>query len=286
MRKTGLGRGLDALLPVDQELLETVVREISVDEIDTNTDQPRKDFDQEALEQLAESIRAMGVLSPILVCGENSRYRIIAGERRYRASRMAGLTTVPCIVKNLSDAEQMEAALVENLQREDLNPMEEAAAIQSLMKTCGYTQDMAAKRLGKSRSAVANTLRLLRLPEEIQALIAQGSITAGHARALLSIEDSEKQMALARQIADGLVTVRDVEYAAEAARQGVAQQAKPQKAPRTLSPEMTELQDHLREAFGLKTAITGSDKQGKIVLTYKSTAELERLYDLLKQILS
>lgn len=283
MKKTGLGRGLDALLPMNQDVLENVVREIPVDDIDTNADQPRKDFDEEALMQLADSIQEIGVLSPILVCEEGGRYRIIAGERRYRAGRIAGLSTIPCIVKNLSDQEQMEAALVENLQREDLNAIEAAQAIQSLMKTCGYTQETAARRLGKSRSSVANTLRLLNLPEEIQKMITNGTMTAGHARALLSVEDPAKQLELAGKIAAGQITVREVEAAAEQIKAGAEKKRKPAAVPHRLPPEMDELQSYLREAFGMKTTITGNTKKGKITLSYKSEQELEHLYDTVKQ---
>lgn len=174
MKRGGLGRGLDVLLPQSEELLETVVRDIAIDDIDPNTAQPRRDFDKEALEQLAESIRQAGVLSPILVVENGMRYRIVAGERRYRASRLAGLSSVPCIVRDLTTEQQMEAALIENLQREDLNPIEEANAIKSLMQECGYTQEQAAQKLGKSRPAIANMLRLLNLPKEITELVVTG----------------------------------------------------------------------------------------------------------------
>ena len=167
MKKTGLGRGLDALLPQSDDFLDTTVREIPIADIDPNLSQPRKEFDKEALEQLADSIRQAGILQPILVMENGTRYRIIAGERRYRAARIAGLDTIPCIARNLTEEQQMEAALIENLQREDLNPIEEAQAIHSLMQQCGYTQEETAKRLGKSRPAVANLLRLLTLPESI-----------------------------------------------------------------------------------------------------------------------
>lgn len=184
MKRSGLGRGLDVLLPQNDELFQTVVQEIAIDDIDPNTAQPRKDFDKEALEQLAESIRSAGVLSPILVVQDGMRYRIVAGERRYRASRLAGLSTVPCIVRDLTNEQQMEAALIENLQRQDLNPIEEASAIRSLMDECGYTQEQAAQKLGKSRPAIANTLRLLTLPKQVLTLVQSGELSAGHARVL------------------------------------------------------------------------------------------------------
>ena len=194
MKRGGLGRGLDVLLPQSEELLETVVRDIAIDDIDPNTAQPRRSFDKEALEQLADSIREAGVLSPILVVENGMRYRIVAGERRYRASRLAGLETVPCIVRSMTTEQQMEAALIENLQRQDLNPIEEANAIRSLMQECGYTQEQAAQRLGKSRPAIANALRLLNLPDEIIELVAQGDLSAGHARVLAGLESQTRQL--------------------------------------------------------------------------------------------
>ncbi|MEG0125955.1 MAG: ParB/RepB/Spo0J family partition protein, partial [Clostridia bacterium] len=197
MKRGGLGRGLDVLLPQSDELLETVVRDIAIDDIDPNTAQPRREFDKEALEQLAQSIREAGVLSPILVVENGMRYRIVAGERRYRACRLAGIENVPCIVRNLTNEQQMEAALIENLQREDLNAIEEANAIRSLMQECGYTQEQAAQKLGKSRSAIANMLRLLNLPKSIIDLVSAGDLSAGHARVLAGLESEERQKELA-----------------------------------------------------------------------------------------
>ncbi|MEG1776046.1 MAG: ParB/RepB/Spo0J family partition protein, partial [Clostridia bacterium] len=199
MKRGGLGRGLDVLLPQSDELLETVVRDIDIEDIDPNTAQPRRDFDREALEQLTQSIREAGVLSPILVVENGMRYRIVAGERRFRASRMAGLTSVPCIVRNFTTEQQMEAALIENLQREDLNPIEEANAIRGLMQECGYTQEQAAQKLGKSRPVIANMLRILNLPTEITDLVVTGELSAGHARVLAGVEPQSRQLELAHQ---------------------------------------------------------------------------------------
>ena len=197
MKRGGLGRGLDVLLPQSGELLETVVRDISIDEIDPNASQPRRDFDKEALEQLADSIREAGVLSPILVVENGMRYRIVAGERRYRAARLAGLETVTCIVRSMTNEQQMEAALIENLQRQDLNPIEEAAAIRSLMQECGYTQEQAARKLGKSRPAIANALRLLNLPKAVTDLVVTGDLSAGHARVLAGLDSEARPQELA-----------------------------------------------------------------------------------------
>jgi len=278
MKRGGLGRGLDVLLPQSDSLLETVVRDIAIDDIDPNSDQPRRDFDKDALEQLAQSIREAGVLSPILVVENGSRYRIVAGERRFRASRIAGLTTVPCIVRELTTEQQMEAALIENLQREDLNPIEEAAAIRSLMQECGYTQEQASKKLGKSRPAIANSLRLLSLPQAITDLVISGDLSAGHARVLAGIESEVRKLELAHQCVLHGWSVRRLE---EAAREKTA----PAKPVRVVTPELEELQNHMREALGLKTVLTGTEKKGKITLSYNSAEELEHLYEVIGRLL-
>ncbi len=275
MKRSGLGRGLDVLLPQNQELLETVVRDIAIDDIDPNSDQPRREFDKEALEQLADSIREAGVLSPILVVENGMRYRIVAGERRYRASRLAGLSSVPCIVRSMTNEQQMEAALIENLQREDLNPIEEAYAIRSLMQECGYTQEQASKKLGKSRPAVANALRLLNLPKGITDMVVSGQLSAGHARVLAGVESESRQLELAHQCVLHDYSVRKLE---EAAKEKLA--AAPKRAQASLTPEMDTLQNHMREAFGLKTTLSGTEKKGKITLSYNSAEELEHLYEV------
>ena len=281
MKRGGLGRGLDVLLPQNEELLETVVRDSAKDDIAPQPAQPRRNVDQEALEQLADSIREAGVLSPILVVENGMRYRIVAGERRYRASRLAGLESVPCIVRSMTTEQQMEAALIENLQRQDLNPIEEANAIRSLMQECGYTQEQAAQKLGKSRPAIANALRLLNLPGEIIDLVAQGDLSAGHARVLAGVESQTRQLELAHQCVLHGYSVRKLEELAK---------AKPLERKATavaaLSPELTALQNTMREALGLKTALTGTENKGKITLSYNSAEELEHLYEVLGRLLS
>lgn len=279
MKRGGLGRGLDVLLPQTDSLLETVVRDIAIDDIDPNSDQPRREFDKAALEQLADSIREAGVLSPILVVEDGMRYRIVAGERRYRASRIAGLSTVPCIVRSMTTEQQMEAALIENLQREDLNPIEEAAAIRSLMQECGYTQEQAAKKLGKSRPAIANALRLLNLPKQITDLVAAGDLSAGHARVLAGVESETRQLELAHQCVLQGYSVRRLEEMAK------EKPAKPSKKIKSLSPELDMLQSNMREALGLKTTLTGTEKKGKITLAYHSAEELEHLYEVISRLL-
>lgn len=280
MKRGGLGRGLDVLLPQSDNLLETVVRDIPIDDVDPNAEQPRRDFDKAALEQLADSIREAGVLSPILVVENGSRYRIVAGERRYRASRLAGLTTVPCIVRSMTTEQQMEAALIENLQRQDLNPIEEAAAIRSLMQECGYTQEEAAKKLGRSRPAIANALRLLTLPKQITDLVVSGDLSAGHARVLAGIESEKRQLELAHQCVLHGYSVRRLE---EAAREKPAEPKAKKEV--LLSPELSELQSSMREALGLKTVFSGNEKKGKITLSYNSAQELEHLYEVIGRLL-
>ena len=276
----GLGRGLDSLFPGAEEW-GTSIQEIPVGELDPNPDQPRQSFDQESIGQLADSIRDQGVLQPLLVVpASGGRYRIIAGERRYRASRLAGLETVPCIVKDIDVIRQMEIALIENLQREDLNPMEAARGIQALMKQCGYTQEKVSTRLGKSRPAVANLLRLLSLPEEVTEMVRDGLISAGHARVLAGIRSAEEQIRLAKRAADEGMSVRRLEQLAAAAKE------KPVKKRRAVSlpAELGELQEKIRLKTGLKSALTGSITKGRIVLQYSSRDELERLNELLDQI--
>lgn len=280
MKRGGLGRGLDVLLPQNGELLETVVRDISIDEIDPNASQPRRDFDKEALEQLADSIREAGVLSPILVVENGMRYRIVAGERRYRAARLAGLETVPCIVRSMTNEQQMEAALIENLQRQDLNPIEEAAAIRSLMQECGYTQEEAARKLGKSRPAIANALRLLNLPKAVTDLVVTGDLSAGHARVLAGLDSEARQLELAHQCVLHGYSVRKLEELAK------ARPAARQTAPRReAGPELMALQNAMREALGLKTTLSGTETRGKITLSYNSAQELEHLYEVIGRLL-
>lgn len=277
MKKNALGRGLDALLP--QADWQGTVQEIDVDRIELNPDQPRKEFDQESLQQLADSIREVGLLQPILVTEERGRYRIVAGERRYRAARLAGLRAVPAIEKQFSAEEIMLAALVENLQREDLNPMESAAAIRRLMDLGGLTQEEAARQLGKSRPAVANLLRLLTLPASVQELVRAGDLSEGHARVLAGVKGAARKEMLARQaVAQGL-SVRALELLTR----------KPESSARSLpplpAPELRDFAERLQRATGVRAQITGDLKRGKVTLTYRSAQELESLYQALEQVL-
>ena len=265
----GLGRGLDSLFAGTEDW-GTSIQEIPVGELDPNPDQPRRTFSAESISQLADSIREQGVLQPLLVAPAGSgRYMIIAGERRYRAGREAGLETLPCIVKDIDVIRQREIALIENLQREDLNPIEAAKGIRALMDQCGYTQEKVSTRLGKSRPAVANMLRLLQLPDDL--------LTAGHARVLASVNGREEQLRLARKAVEEGLNVRQMEQLVKATA------AKPKKkpVPKRLPAELDELQEKIRRRTGLKSTLTGSISKGRIVLQYSSRDELERLNEIL-----
>ena len=292
-KKMGLGRGLSAILPDVEEVVESVeaapsagavivpadaVAQIPVGDIDPNRSQPRKKFDDDALLALADSIRHSGVLSPILVARDGSRYTIIAGERRWRAARLANLDTVPAIVREWDDIKRQEAALIENIQRENLKPIEDAQGINVLMSECALTQEAVAERLGKSRSAVANLLRLLNLPRKIQAAVVDGSLSAGHARVLAGIADREQQANLFAKTLQFSWSVRQLE---EAAKKSPEKKEKPRPAP--LPAEYEELSERLRHATGLKVTMEGTQQKGKIVLTYSGEEELQRLWDLLEQ---
>ncbi|MDR0928886.1 MAG: ParB/RepB/Spo0J family partition protein [Oscillospiraceae bacterium] len=271
----GLGRGLDALMPEMPAADGERVLMLPIGDIDPSPDQPRRRFDQAALKELADSIRQVGVLQPILVAETGGRYRIIAGERRWRAARMAELDSIPAIVRAMDQVARMEAALIENLQREDLNPIEEAAAVRALMEECGLTQEAAAERLGRSRPALANLLRLLTLPEKVVQLVRDGRLTAGHARALAALSDEHRCEALAQRAVDEGWSVRQIEQAA----QEIAPAQKAAPVVRRQSPEFVELEERLRFTFGMKAQIRGTLEKGRITLQYSSREELERLYE-------
>ena len=272
----GLGRGLDSLFQMTEDENATI-KEIDLGELDPNPDQPRKSFDEESISQLADSIREQGVLQPLLVVASgNGRYRIVAGERRFRASRAAGLKTVPCIIKDLDVIHEMEIALIENLQREDLNPIDAARGIRALMNQCGYTQEKVGVRLGKSRTAVTNILRLLSLSDEVTDMVRDGRLSAGHARVLAGIKDSGEQIRLAQKAVDEGMSVRQLEQ--------TAARTKAVPKPRTpvrLPAEMEELQEKILRKTGLKSSLSGGITKGKIVLQYTSREELEHFNELL-----
>lgn len=281
-RRSGLGKGLGALIPSDVGSPTTAagLRELAIDQIEPNRYQPRDQFEEESLVALTASIRELGVLQPVLVRPSgDDRYELIAGERRWRAARRAGLDTIPAVVREVDDALSLEQALVENLHRDDLNAIEEAAAYQQLIDEFGLTQEQVATRVGKSRSAVANTLRLFQLPPSIQRLIVEGRLSAGHARALLGTPDRAFQEALARRAADGGMTVREVEEAVRA-RAEADDEAPPRPTPnrRLRPPGLLELEELLSEHLDTRVRVSMGAKRGKVVVEFATLEDLERIY--------
>ena len=281
MGKKGLGKGLDALLGDFSEPQVSGLQEMDIYLIDTNEDQPRKTFDKEKLEELAESVKLHGVVQPIVVRKMGERYSIIAGERRYRAARMAGLATVPVVVRDMDEMQAREVALIENIQRENLNPIEEAAAIKSLMDLHDLTQEEVSRRISKSRPAVSNTIRLLSLPDEVQDMVKEGKLQAGHARAILAIPDDLNRTIIARRIAQSGASVREAERIVKAELNPKMEPAAPNAEKRTPDPDIRAAEDALRERLGTKVSIQGTASKGKLVIEYYTKDQLSGLYDLL-----
>lgn len=279
VKKRGLGRGLDAIFAENVADSAEGTVTIRIEEIEPNREQPRKDFDSGALAELAESIAQHGVLQPLLLRPMVSGgYRIVAGERRWRASRMAGLSEVPAVVREMSDEEEMLFALIENLQREDLTPLEEARGFQRLIEVQGLTQEEAAKAVGKSRPAVANALRLLNLPEDIQQMVEKGEISAGHARTLLSFS-SEEEMRLAAEKARSGASVRELEAMAKKSGQG-----EKKAAPRSTTPNQfyAEAQLAVGDYLGRKVKVAGTKKKGVLQIEFYGEEDLQNLLSELK----
>jgi ParB family chromosome partitioning protein len=275
----GLGAGLDTLFSNNTNEVQ-VKKTLRLSEIEPNRNQPRRYFSEEAITTLAESIREHGMIQPILVRPlSTGGYQIVAGERRWRAARMLGLDDVPVNIKELSDEETMQIALVENLQRENLNPIEEALGYNELIETYGMTQEKVAKIVGKSRSAIANSVRLLSLPERIQKMIQSGSLSAGHARALLGFDDEEMMTAVAVKAADGGLTVRQVERAAQKSSENDEKENK--KSDRHIDNYFVEMELSLKERLGRKVKVDyGSDK-GVIILEFYDKEDLAAIADKL-----
>ena len=286
----GLGRGLGALLGDDvveqpaaapevkasAEEVQDAVRMLPIRLIDPNRDQPRRSFDEDALRELAASIEAVGVIQPIIVAEVGERYSIIAGERRYRASRMAGLDEIPAIVRNWDEQRRLEAALIENLQRDDLNPIEEALGVKRLMEESSLTQEKVAERLGKSRPAVANLLRLLTLEESVQQLLIEGKLSAGHARALVTV-DKKRQVQLANLTVQQGWSVRQLErICAQPVKQ---EETKPVKVR---DQQFSRLEGMARELFGTRAKLDGTQDSGKLTLFYYSADDLQRIWEVLE----
>lgn len=289
--KMGLGRGLDSLLKAyDQEnetktvepsiskyeIRQGDTQKIDINKIYTNPNQPRKNFDKESLNELAESIRLHGLIQPIIVNEMPDGYMIIAGERRYRACKICGLQEVDAIVKQYSSKQVAEIAIIENLQREDLNPVETAKGIKQLMEEFGLTQEKVSERLGKSRSAIANSLRILSLYPEVLELVEKGKVSFGHAKILASIEDYATQLILAKKIAKDKLTVRDLEREVEA----ILGNKKKKKAPKLPSEELQDFIGDLQRRLGTKVSVIGNDHKGRIYIDYYSQDDLDRIYDI------
>ncbi|MGN0765887.1 MAG: ParB/RepB/Spo0J family partition protein [Christensenellales bacterium] len=285
MKKSGLGTGLEALLAINTESaydeqgnLNSGVEEVDIDKIITNSTQPRKSFDQKALEELAQSIKSHGVIQPILVTAVGNKYQIVAGERRYRASKIAGLAKIPVIVKNLTIQQRKEIALIENIQRQDLNPIEEAYAYKALIEEYGVTQEELAEKLGKSRPAITNALRLLTLNPVVIDMVSSGRLSAGHARCLASIKDYQVQASYAIAACDKQMSVRQLEVM-------VYNYLNPDKTPKKAKPVLTtELKDlvtDMQRVFGTKIKVVGNNTKGRICIDYFTQKDLERIFDII-----
>lgn len=274
-KKSGLGKGLDAIFAENgTEESNRSAEELKLSDLEPNRGQPRKDFDDETLAELADSISQHGILQPLLVRPIfGGGYQIVAGERRWRAARMAGLTMVPAIIRELDDEQVMEIALIENLQREDLSPLEEAMGYQSLMDSYDMTQEEVAKIVGKSRSAVANVLRLLKLPEEVQALIRSGQVSAGHGRALLSFPDDAEKIAVAKRVIEEDLSVREVERLAQKANEVPK---KKDVKPRGI-PYFNEVELSLHDYLGRKVRVNGDEKKGTLQIEFYGQEDLSEL---------
>lgn len=284
IKQRGLGRGLGALLASTPDESPSDERdapvEIPVDQIDVNPNQPRKVFDSNALQELTASIKASGVIQPVVVRRVNGSYQLIAGERRWRAARQAGLERIPAVVRDATDVESLEIALVENLLREDLNPMEEAEAYHKLLAQFGWTQEQLAQRVGRDRSSIANALRLLRLPEPIQADLRGGRLTMGHALALLSLTGETDQLRLREEILAHSWSVRATEQSARAVEAASGAPRKP-KAARRRSPELVAVEEALQRALMTRVRVSGTERAGTIQVAYANAEELERLAELM-----
>ena len=298
VKKSGLGKGLDSLIPNKKEnkdisprfeklqAIEETAKEagimVKINQVEPNRDQPRKDFDEDALMELADSIKQFGILQPLIVQKKKDYYEIIAGERRWRAAKLAGIKEVPIIVKNFTEQEIVEISLIENIQRENLNPIEEAMAYKRLLKEFNLKQDEVAERVSKSRTAVTNSMRLLKLSDRVQQMIIDDMISTGHARALLAIDDEEQQYALANKIFDEKLSVRETEKLVKTLK-NPKKEAKKSKIEHTFVHE--NLEEHMKSVMGTKVYVNPkANGKGKIEIEYYSEEELERIYDLIMTI--
>ena len=293
MAQRGLGKGLDSLIPAsvagssgdkkEQKKTEMVVK---IAKVEPNRDQPRKNFDEDALQELADSIKQFGLLQPILVQERKDYYEIIAGERRWRAAKIAGLKEIPVIIRNYSDQEIVEISLIENIQREDLNPIEEAQAYKRLLEEFHLKQDEVAERVSKSRTAVTNSMRLLKLCDGVQQMIIDDMLSTGHARALIPIEDQEMQLQLAQKIFDEKLSVREVEKLVKGILKPEKEKLKKEEKQQTIQYIYQDIENKLKEKFSRKVEISskGKNGSGKIEIEYYSNDDLDRILALFKAI--
>lgn len=297
VKKSGLGKGLDTMIPVypsrakssrdtdtvkpePEKKNETIVK---INEVEPNRDQPRKKFDEDSLLELSESIKQFGVLQPLLVQKRQDYYEIIAGERRWRAAKMAGLKEIPVIIKDFTDQQIVEISLIENIQREDLNPIEEALAYKRLLTEFHLKQDEVAERVSKSRTTVTNSMRLLKLDVRVQQMLIDDMITTGHARALLAVEDGELQWKLATQIFDEKLSVRDVEKLMKSLQK--EKKESPKKQDTAYDLVYKDMEEKMKAILGTKVVVNHKENnKGKIEIEYYSNEELERIYDMFRSI--
>lgn len=291
MAARGLGKGLDALIPAGDKKItkeentkgaETVVK---ITKVEPNRSQPRKNFDEDALQELADSIKQFGLLQPILVQDKGEYYEIIAGERRWRAAKLAGLKEVPVIIRNYSSQEIVEISLIENIQREDLNPIEEAQAYKRLLTEFNLKQDEVAERVSKSRTAVTNSMRLLKLCDGVQQMIIDDMLSTGHARALIPIEDPELQLQLAQRIFDEKLSVREVEKLVKSILKPAEEKPKKEEIPQSLMYIFQNIENKLKDKLSRKVAISpkGKNGSGKIEIEFYSNDDLEKLIEILSK---
>lgn len=291
-KKHGLGHGLDALIqPTEEEEKEIIeknaggITELPISEVEPNRDQPRKKFDEDALQELSESIKKHGIIQPLLVQKNGDYYEIIAGERRWRAAKNAELEKVPVIIMELPDQEKYEVSLIENIQRENLNPIEEAEAYQQLIETYHLKQDEIADKVSKSRTAITNSLRLLKLDQRVRQMVIDDMISTGHARALLGISDGDEQYKFAQRIFDEKLSVRDVEKEIRKLNQKPKKKEEPSKpVSEQLQTVYNELEEKLKQRLGTKVKISAKDSEhGKLEIEYFSAEELEKIINILNR---
>ncbi|MDI6698341.1 MAG: ParB/RepB/Spo0J family partition protein [Candidatus Saccharicenans sp.] len=278
MTKKALGKGLGAFIPEEFGILkEDRYAEVEIDKVQPNPQQPRTIFEDQSIEELSRSIKETGIIQPVLVVPEDDHYRIVVGERRWRAARKAGLRSIPVIIRNLTREKQLEIQLIENIHREDLNPLEIARAFQQLSSELGLTQQEIADRVGKDRASVANYLRLLKLPEEVKNYILEGKMSMGQARAILALEEAELQLQAARLVMEKQLSVRETEKLVQKFME------KPPRAQKSLEdPDLRAVEEELIKFLGTKVTITGNRNKGAIKIFYFSLDDLNRVYDKIK----